>query len=137
MLGLFLLTYLAGAAYECGCVFWVHYAERYRKVPASMWSGFNAAIVTIVGVESFLSSDCLKLAYVLGFMTGTWCAILIKRRMAEQGEAEDLRELARILRLAQITIDGFDDVATLSPRDRQTRELIQRLCLSLPAETVH
>lgn len=84
---LLLLTFACGAAYECGCVFWVHYAERDRRLPAVAWSCFNAA-VTVIGVESFLKGLPMAVAYVMGFGTGTYLAMLIKRRLpTEQPQA--------------------------------------------------
>lgn len=77
-LWLFALTFMCGAAYECGCVFWVHYSEKGRTLPAIGWSCFNA-LVTAIGIESFLSSRWFIVAYVLGFGTGTGLAIQIKK----------------------------------------------------------
>ena len=74
---LFVLTFVCGAAYECGCVFWVHYSEQGRARPAVVWSCFNA-LVTVVGIETFLRSWLFVVAYVLGFGTGTYLAIRIK-----------------------------------------------------------
>ncbi len=45
---LFLLTFACGAAYECGCVFWVHYSEANKAGRAVAWSCFNA-LVTVIG----------------------------------------------------------------------------------------
>ena len=75
-----LLTFACGAAYELGCVFWVHYSERERTLPAVGWSMFNA-VVTIVGIESFLKSWIFAIAYIFGFGFGTAVAIRIKRRL--------------------------------------------------------
>lgn len=75
----FLLTFIAGGAYECGCVFWVHYSETGQKRPAVMWSMFNACM-TIIGVEEFIHSPALKVAYVLGFGCGTYLAIRYKSK---------------------------------------------------------
>lgn len=74
----FVAAFLGGALYEAGCVVWVHYAERDDVGPAVGTSMFNA-VVTIIGVESFLKHWLFKVAYVLGFGTGTAVAILLRR----------------------------------------------------------
>lgn len=80
MLALLALAFASGAAYECGCVFWVHYSESGRAGRAVLWSMFNA-IVTVVGVEQFLKGWPFVAAYVLGFGAGTYAAIRIKARL--------------------------------------------------------
>lgn len=80
----FLLTFACGAAYECGCVFWVYYSEKRRAGPAVAWSCFNA-LVTVIGIESFLKSWLFALAYVIGFGVGTYLAIRIKNRLHPEG----------------------------------------------------
>lgn len=79
--GLVLLTFVSAAAYECGCVFWVHYAELGRRLPAVGWSCFNA-LVTVIGVEGFLKSRFLAAVFVVGFGCGTFFAMTLKRRLA-------------------------------------------------------
>lgn len=76
---LVLLTFCCGAAYECGCVFWVHYSESNRSGYAVAWSMFNA-LVTVLGIETFLKSWVYAAAYVLGYGFGTYVAIQIKQR---------------------------------------------------------
>lgn len=76
---LLLLTFACGAAFECGCVFWVHYSELNRVWPAVAWSCFNA-FVTVIGLGEALHRPLFITAYVLGFGFGTWCAIKIKQR---------------------------------------------------------
>jgi hypothetical protein len=79
-LGWLVLTYLCGAAYELGCVFWVHYSESEQTWKAVRWSCFNA-LVTIIGIEGALQTLPLKVAFVLGFGSGTYLAINLKRKM--------------------------------------------------------
>lgn len=74
-----LLTFACGAAYECGCVFWVAHAEAGRASKAVTWSMFNA-LVTCIGVEQFLKGPYFVGAYVLGYGFGTYVAIKIKSR---------------------------------------------------------
>lgn len=81
---MFIFTFLCGAAYECGCVFWVHYSEKGKKLPAVLWSCFNA-LVTVLGIESFLKNWVLALAYILGFGAGTYLAMRIKSRLKIDG----------------------------------------------------
>ncbi len=76
---LLLLTFLCGAAYECGCVFWVHYSEKGRTVPAIVWSCFNA-LVTVIGLGEALHRPLFIAVYVIGFGVGTGLAIEVKRR---------------------------------------------------------
>lgn len=76
---LLLLTFFCGAAYECGCVFWVHYSEKNRVPPAVFWSCFNA-LVTVIGLGEALHRPLFIAAYVLGFGVGTWAALRIKAR---------------------------------------------------------
>jgi len=76
---LLLLTFFCGAAYECGCVFWVHYSEQGRVGPAVGWSCFNA-LVTVIGLGEALHRPAFIAVYVVGFGAGTWLAIAIKRR---------------------------------------------------------
>lgn len=73
----FLLTFFCGAAYELGCVFWVHYSEKNRPGLAVLWSCFNA-LVTVIGLGEALHNSLFIGAYVAGFGTGTWFAIKIK-----------------------------------------------------------
>jgi uncharacterized protein YebE (UPF0316 family) len=75
-----LATFLCGAAYECGCVFWVHYSERHRVALAVFWSCFNA-LVTVIGLGEALHRPPFIATYVLGFGFGTWVGIGIKRRL--------------------------------------------------------
>jgi len=77
-----LLTFLCGAAYECGCVFWVAHSEAGRARPAVAWSMFNA-LVTCVGVEHFLRGPHFVAAIVLGYGVGTWGAIRIRQRVSQ------------------------------------------------------
>lgn len=81
-MGIFMLTLACGAAFELGCVFWVHYSERGRVLPAAGWSMFNA-LVTVIGIEGFLKHWANALAYILGFGIGTAIAIKIKKRLAD------------------------------------------------------
>ena len=81
-LGVFILTFLCGAAYECACVFWVHHTEGGRALRAVPWSMF-AALVTAIGVEGFLTRRVFIIAYVLGFGAGTYLAVKIKQRLKE------------------------------------------------------
>ncbi len=76
------LTFACGAAYECGCVFWVHHSERGHRLPAVWWSCFNAA-VTAIGVEAFLTGVAPAIAYVIGFGVGTFITMHIKSRMGD------------------------------------------------------
>ena len=80
MTWLAICAFLSGALYEMGCVFWVHYSEAGRARPAVGWSMFNA-IVTIAGTEAFLTGWVPRVAFVLGFGTGTYFAIRLKRRL--------------------------------------------------------
>lgn len=75
----FLLTFLSGAACECGCAFWVHFAEGHQAAYAVGFSMFNAA-VTVIGVEAFLKRRLFAFAYVLGFGAGTWIAVEVIAR---------------------------------------------------------
>ena len=75
------LTFFCGAAYECGCVFWVHYSELNRTVPAVGWSCFNA-LVTVIGLGEALHRPLYIAAYVIGYGAGTYGAIRIKQRMS-------------------------------------------------------
>lgn len=77
MIAVCLLTFVCGAAYECGCVFWVHYSERSRRIPAVGWSMFNC-MVTMIGTEAFLTHWQVKIAFMAGFGTGTYFAIGLK-----------------------------------------------------------
>jgi hypothetical protein len=72
------LTFLCGAAYEWGCVFWVQHSEAGRAGRAALWSMF-VALVTAVGVEQFLKGYAHVAAYVLGYGAGTYVAISLKR----------------------------------------------------------
>lgn len=78
-----LLTFFCGAAFECGCVFWVHYSEQNKITPAVAWSCFNA-LVTVIGLGEALHRPAFIAAYVLGFGAGTWIAIHIKKKLLEK-----------------------------------------------------
>ncbi len=82
-----LLTFFCGAAYELGCVFWVHYSEQNRSSLAVMWSCFNA-LVTVVGLGEALHRPMFIAVYVGGFGAGTWLAIRIKAKWMS-GQVED------------------------------------------------
>lgn len=73
----FVITFVCGAAYEMGCVFWVHFSEHNDVIGAVLFSMFNA-IVTVIGTEQYLKNFPLKVIFVLGFGTGTALAILLK-----------------------------------------------------------
>lgn len=77
---LIVLTFACGAAYECGCVFWVHYSEAERPMIASCWSVFNA-LVTCIGLGEALHKPIFVAVYSLGFGAGTYAAVELKRRM--------------------------------------------------------
>jgi uncharacterized protein YebE (UPF0316 family) len=74
-----LLTFFCGSAYELGCVFWVHYSEKNRAIPAVFWSCFNA-LVTVIGLGEALHHPLFIVSYVAGFGAGTFIAIKIKHR---------------------------------------------------------
>ena len=80
MIWILIAAYLSGLFYEAGCVFWIHFSEAGKQWPAVGWSMFNA-IVTITGVEAFLTGWPYKLAYVLGFGSGTYVAIRLKKKL--------------------------------------------------------
>jgi hypothetical protein len=73
------LTWLCGAAYECACVFWVHFAESCRIGPAVAWSCI-AALVTVVGLGEAIHRPVYIAAYVAGYGCGTALAIVWKTR---------------------------------------------------------
>lgn len=74
------LTFVCGALYECGCVFWVHYAEEDRAIAAAIASCFGA-FVTCIGLGEALHRPSFIAAYVLGYGVGTWLGVHIKRRL--------------------------------------------------------
>lgn len=80
MIALLALTFFCGAAYECACVFWVHYSEQNRVVWAVVWSCF-AALVTVIGLGEALHNPIFIVAYVAGYGAGTAVAIEAKRRL--------------------------------------------------------
>jgi hypothetical protein len=73
-----LLTFACGAAYEAGCVLWVHHSERGNVGKAVGWSCFNA-LVTVIGIEHALKGPAMVAAYVAGFGAGTAAAMLFQR----------------------------------------------------------
>lgn len=87
LLAAIVLTLSCAAAYELGCTFWVYYCEKNMAGPAVLFSMFNA-VVTIVGVESFLRSLALKVTYVLGFGLGTWLALRLKMRLFKKSRGQ-------------------------------------------------
>jgi hypothetical protein len=78
-LSLLLLTFSCGAAYELGCVFWVHYSETNRAGLAVFWSCFNA-LVTVIGLGEALHRPAFIAVYVGGYGVGTYAAIKVKTR---------------------------------------------------------
>jgi uncharacterized protein YebE (UPF0316 family) len=78
-----LLTFACGAAYELGCVFWVHYSETNRAGLAVFWSCFNA-LVTVVGLGEALHRPAFIAVYVSGYGFGTYVAIKMKTRWAQK-----------------------------------------------------
>lgn len=72
-----LLTSLCGAAYEAGCVFWVHHSEQGQPARASLWSMFNA-LVTCIGLGEAIHRPIFIAAYAIGFGGGTFVAVVIK-----------------------------------------------------------
>ena len=77
MIWTLIITFVCGAAYECGCVFWVHHSEKGNGFRAAAWSMFNA-LVTCVGLGAALHQPLFILVYVLGFGAGTYLAIKYK-----------------------------------------------------------
>jgi hypothetical protein len=75
------LTFGCGAAYELGCVFWVHYSETNRAGLAVFWSCFNA-LVTVIGLGEALHRPAFIVVYVGGYGAGTYVAIKAKQRWA-------------------------------------------------------
>lgn len=73
-----LIVFLAGAFYDPGCVVRVHASEANNIPVAVVFSCINA-VVTVVGVEGFLKPKAGKVAYVLGFGSGTLVAMLLRR----------------------------------------------------------
>jgi uncharacterized protein YebE (UPF0316 family) len=80
-----LITFSCGTLYELGCVFWTHFSEANKIVPASLWSVFNAAI-TCLGLGSALHDLKMVIAYSLGFGAGTTIGIVIKQRMKKESK---------------------------------------------------
>lgn len=69
-----LVTFASGAAYEYGCVFWVHCAEAGKPAKAAVWS-MLLATVTLVGVGESLRDLRYAPLYVLGYGAGTFAAV--------------------------------------------------------------
>lgn len=82
--GVVCLAFACGGAYEFGCARWVAHAEAKRPWPAVRWSIFNA-LVTVVGIESFLKGIPYVVAYVLGYATGTYVAVRFAGRSKPSG----------------------------------------------------
>ena len=91
---LLVLTFFCGAAYELGCVFWVHYSELGRTWPAVGWSCFNA-LVTVIGLGEALHRPAFIAAYVVGFGAGTGAAISYKTRFNVSPQRHDTPERKR------------------------------------------
>jgi hypothetical protein len=78
--GLGVVVFVAGAAYEFGCARWVEYLANERVLPAVVWSGGNC-VVTLMGVEALLRGRIYAALYVAGFMFGTWLSMVTRRRL--------------------------------------------------------
>lgn len=84
---LLILTFICGAAYELGCVFWVHYSEENNIFPAVCWSMFNA-LVTVIGLGEALHKLLFIIIYMCGFGFGTYMALRFKKRLVGELDME-------------------------------------------------
>jgi uncharacterized protein YebE (UPF0316 family) len=82
-----IITFSCGTAYELGCVFWTHYSEANKIVPASLWSIFNA-LITCIGLGSALKNPLMVIAYALGFGAGTALGLGIKIKQGWKKESK-------------------------------------------------
>jgi len=75
------IALFGGAAYEAGCVGWVHYAERGRPMFAALFSMFCAA-AQVAGIAESIRSIPAAAAFVVGYGAGTYGAVALKGRLA-------------------------------------------------------
>ena len=74
-----LFAFASGAAYEAGCVAWVHYSERQKPLPTAGFS-MLCALAEVVGIGESIHDWRIAPFFVLGYGVGTFCAVELKRR---------------------------------------------------------
>lgn len=79
-----LLVFLAGAAYEACCAYWVHYSERDAAEEAALCS-MGACLVTVFGIEESIHWWPSVVAFVFGYGAGTWAVIKVKTYRKKRG----------------------------------------------------
>jgi len=75
-----ILTFVAGALYEAGCVGFIHYSERGRAVAAALCSMLTAAC-EVTGIFEAIHDLRLAGFFVVGFGVGTYAAVRWKDRI--------------------------------------------------------
>lgn len=72
-------TFLSGALYESGCVFWVHFSEKGRPVATAVCS-MLVAVAQVFGIGESVRDVRLAPFFVAGYGFGTWSAVAWKSR---------------------------------------------------------
>jgi len=72
------IAFVAGAAYEAGCVFWVHNAERGRPWTTGVLAACIGA-VELTGLLQAIHGLAPAASLVVGYGVGTGVAVAVKR----------------------------------------------------------
>lgn len=78
-----LIAFAGGAAYEAGCVGWVHFAERGRPVTTALFS-MLCATAQVAGIGESVHSLGAAPFFVLGYGVGTYAAVRFKTRLVDR-----------------------------------------------------
>lgn len=94
-----LLVFVCGAAYEACCVGFVHFSERGRASLTALFS-MLAAAAELTGIIDSARNLALAPVFVVGYGTGTYLAVRVKRWLAAAPTStltvEDLNARLRI-----------------------------------------
>jgi len=75
------IAFFGGTAFEAGCVYWVHYAERGRPLATALVS-MVCASAQLAGIDESVHTLVAAPFFVLGYGVGTYGAVALKRRIA-------------------------------------------------------
>jgi hypothetical protein len=73
------VAFVGGAAYEAGCVGWVHFAERGRPMITALFS-MLCATAQVAGIGESVQTLYAAPFFVVGYGAGTYAAVRFKRR---------------------------------------------------------
>ncbi len=74
-----LTTFLCGALYEAGCVYWVHFAESGKPIATAICS-MVVASAQVLGIGESVHDVRTAAPFIAGYGVGTYLAVVLKSR---------------------------------------------------------